>query len=136
MKILLRIFVTLIGILLLCVVAITITFNVLNKTNGSIISSGEMRKYLLYVPQSYDPAVPTPLIISVHGYAEWPAHQAQISRWNDLADEYGFIVVYPAGTRFPMRWSTSQSLEQYAALKEVQFISDLIDKLEVEFNIN
>ena len=40
---------------------------------------------------------PTPLVISLHAGATWPAHQRNLTRWDRLADEEGFIVVYPAG---------------------------------------
>jgi len=40
---------------------------VLNRTNGAIISSGQKREYLVYVPRGYDRAKPTPLVISMHG---------------------------------------------------------------------
>ncbi len=40
---------------------------------------------------------PAALIISIHGAANWPSFQMNLSRWNSLADEHGFIVVYPAG---------------------------------------
>ena len=50
---------------------------------------------LLYVPKSYDPTRPTPLVISIHRAALWPAHQMNTSRRNRLADEHAFIVVYP-----------------------------------------
>ena len=81
------------GILLLGLLIAMVVLVLINKTNGRIISSGEKRAYLLYVPKSYGPQQPTPLVISIHGYAEWPAHQAQISRWNKLADKEGFIIV-------------------------------------------
>jgi polyhydroxybutyrate depolymerase len=111
-------------------------FRLANRTNGTLVSSGERRSYLLYVPESYDPSAPVPLVINIHGFAQWPAHQMQLSHWNDLADEYGFIVVYPSGTRFPLRWRTWG--EPGGALDptlDVNFISDLIDKLE-EYNID
>ena len=109
----------------------------LNKTNRKILSSSILRKYLLYVPPSYNPDRPTPLVISFHGFAEWPAHQMEISRWNDLADEQGFIVAYPCGTGFPLRWRIygEAGMENDPA-KDVQFISDLIDQLEGEYNID
>ena len=81
-----------------------VAYLLFNRTNGTIVSSGERRSYLLYVPRTYDPSTPTPLVISLHGYSEWPAHQMQMTHWNDLAGQYGFIVVYPSGTRFPKRW--------------------------------
>lgn len=104
---------------------------------GEVLSSDETRSYLLYVPDSYDPQTPTPLVISIHGYAEWPAHQAHTSRWNELADEQGFLVVYPSGTDFPKRWRTTGLPSTSGASEmDVRFISDLIDQLEVDYNID
>jgi len=103
-----------------------------DNTNGTIVSSGETRRYLLYVPKSYDRSRPTPLVISMHGAALWPAAEMAISRWNDVADEHGFIVVYPSGTGDPRVWPMGRlSLES-----DVRFISDLIDKLEAAYNID
>jgi len=68
------------------------------RTNGAIMSSGEERDYLLYVPHNYDPAKPLPLVISLHGAMNWPGFQQEVTQWNRLADDAGFIVVYPAGT--------------------------------------
>ena len=48
-----------------------------NRNNGSIISSGQDREHILYVPKSYDPAKPTPLVISMHGAGLWPAAHAR-----------------------------------------------------------
>jgi hypothetical protein len=70
----------------------------MDKTNGTIISSGVTRRYLLYcVPKICDRSKAAPLVISMHPGAAWPAVQMNITRWNGLADEHGFIVVYPAG---------------------------------------
>jgi polyhydroxybutyrate depolymerase len=98
-----------------------------DQTNGTIVSSGEARQYLLYVPKTYDRSKPTPLVISLHPAGGWPALQMEISRWNDLADEHGFIVVYPSGTDIPKHWDEEL---------DVKFISDLIDKVEAEYNID
>jgi polyhydroxybutyrate depolymerase len=125
------------GILTLSALTIAILFSILDKTNGKIVSSGQERTYLLYVPSSYDPAAPTPLVISLHGFVEWPAHQMQISGWNDLADEYGFIVVYPSGTKFPRRWQAGSRVgDSTDPLLDVIFISDLLDELESKYNID
>ncbi len=106
-----------------------------NQADGYIISGGERRAYLLHVPASYDPATPVPLVISTHGFAEWPAHQLQTSRWNDLADRHGFIVVYPAGAGFPRRWRASGD-SSADARQDVTFIADLIDALAARYNID
>ncbi len=130
----------LLGITILVIVLflfVAITFRLVNRTNGALVSSGERRAYLLYVPENYNPESPTPLVISIHGYAEWPAHQAQISRWNDVADEYGFIVVYPSGTSFPLRWRTyGDPGSATDPAPDIAFITDLIDALEQKYNID
>ena len=125
------------GILAILVITGAVVFRILDRTNGTLISSGEKRSYLLYVPESYDPSKPAPLVVTIHGFAQWPAHQMRTSRWNELADEYGFIVVYPSGTRFPKRWRTrSIPGSELDVVKDVTFISDLIDQLETEYNID
>ncbi len=132
-RILISIAVLAVALLLL----VAITFRLVNRTNGTLISSGERRAYLLYVPESYNSQSPTPLVISIHGYAEWPGHQAQISRWNDLAEEYGFIVVYPSGTGFPLRWRTyGDPGSATDPAPDIAFFTDLIDLLEQKYNID
>jgi polyhydroxybutyrate depolymerase len=128
---------SIIGLILLATLIVVVLFSQLDKTNGRIISSGQVRKFLLHLPPNYDQLKPLPLVISIHGFAEWPAHQMQISGWNDLADEYGFIVVYPSGTGFPRRWRASgQAGDSSAPMLDVIFISDLIDELEHRYNID
>jgi polyhydroxybutyrate depolymerase len=122
----------LLGLVVIVGMVGAVAYRLSDRTNGSIISSGEKRSYLLYVPESYDPAKPTSLVISIHGFVQWPANQMQLTRWNDLADQYGFIVVYPSGTGFPKRWRAGIS----GSNPDVAFISDLIDKLESDYNID
>src|SRR5205823_3954159 len=81
----------------LLVLVEAVSFRVANRPSGSFMSSGRKREYLLYVPRSYDHAKPTPLVISLHGASLWGAAQKETSQWNRVADEYGFIVVYPSG---------------------------------------
>ena len=126
-----------IGVPIALILFIIVVFRLVNHTNGTLVSSSEKRAYLLYIPESYDPSVPTSLVISLHGYAEWPAHQMQLSHWNNLADQYGFIVAYPSGTHFPLRWRTRGTPgSDTDPMIDVTFISDLIDKLEGAYNID
>jgi polyhydroxybutyrate depolymerase len=106
-----------------------------NRNNGRLVSSAEKREYLLHVPRSYDRGKPTPLVISMHGAGMWPAAQMETSRWNELADSQGFIVVYPSaiGGDGPRIWHA----ERGAGLgRDVRFISELIDTLEAAYNID
>jgi polyhydroxybutyrate depolymerase len=125
------------GLLAVLFFAGMVTLKFLDRTNGTLISAGERRTYLLYVPKSYDASRPVPLVITLHGFVQWPAHQMHISRWNELAEKQGFIVVYPGGTRFPKRWRTGAAPDRNRdSAADLQFISDLIDKLEKDYNID
>lgn len=136
-KWLVRILLGIAGLVVAFALFVLIAFELANRTNGTLVSSGEKRAYLLYVPESYDPSTPTPLVISFHGFAEWPAHQMQVSRWNDLADQEGFLVVYPSGTGFPLRWRiTTDPDSATGSLQDVTFISELIDHLQSQYNID
>jgi len=112
-----------------------VSFYVRNRSNGSIVSSGQEREYLLYVPESYDRTKPTPLVISMHGGALWPAAQMEISRWNRMADEHGFLVVYPSGITGagPRAWHVGRGP---GLMRDVRYISELIDTLKAAYNID
>lgn len=122
-----------IGLPVVLVLAASVFYYFLNRTSGAIISSNLKREYLLHVPGSYDRSKPAPLVISMHGGGSWPAFQMNTSRWNRLADEHGFIVVYPAGSGTPMSWHVDRGAGR---MKDVRFISDLIDTLEKAYNID
>jgi polyhydroxybutyrate depolymerase len=112
-----------------------VSFYVENRNNGTIVSSGEQREYLLYVPRSYDRAKPTPLVISLHGAGVWGAAQKETSQWNKEAETQGFIVVYPSGIggAGPRVWHVERGA---GLVRDVRFISALIDTLEAAYNID
>jgi len=103
-------FVTLAGLLLLLGGA----YLYLDRTNAELTSMGVKRQYLLYVPASLQPGHRTPLVISLHGAWLYPAMQQRLTLWNKVADQHGFIVVYPRATGFPRSWG----IEPGARLKK------------------
>jgi polyhydroxybutyrate depolymerase len=112
-----------------------VSFKVANRPNGSFVSDGRTREYLLYVPRNYDRTRSTPLVISLHGAGGWPVQQRDLSGWNRLADAHGFIVVYPSGAAgFGLRiWHVNRGA---GLMRDVRFISALIDTLEAAYNID
>lgn len=132
-KKLLRILLILIGVLILLPLGLYLALRIADRTNGALISSGQERRYLLYVPDTADLSQPIPLVLTLHGFAQWPANQADVSQWNALADEHGFLVVYPAGTGFPKRWDTTTPAAENA---DIVFLTDLIDALSRAYPID
>src|SRR5256714_406281 len=112
-----------------------VSFRVANRPHGSFMSSGRKREYVLYVPRSYDRAKPAALVISLQGGGLWGAAQKETSQWNRVADEHGFIVVYPSGEGGggPRVWHESGAA---GPSRDVRFISELIDTLEAAYNID
>ena len=131
-RILIAILSVVIGLPILSALAAAVVYQVLDRSTGTIESSGEEREYLLYVPKSYDPDTPTALVVSLHGRGLWPAQQKNLSGWNRLAEDHGFIVAYPSGSGMLKGWMRSQS----GAMQDSHFISKLIDTLMAEYNID
>jgi polyhydroxybutyrate depolymerase len=125
----------LVGLPLVVAAVEAVSFQVRNRNNGFLVSSGERREYLLYVPVTYDRSRLTPLVISMHGAGGWPTQQMELAGWNHLADSQGFLVVYPSGVEGggPRVWRVDQGP---GLAKDVRFISELIDRLEADYNID
>jgi polyhydroxybutyrate depolymerase len=112
------------------------------RANATLVSGGHEREYLLHVPKTYDAKKPTALVVSLHGASAWPGTQRRISGWNRVADEHGFIVVYPSGTTVtgsgegagiaPKAWLLSKA----GLAADVKFIGELIDKVRAGHNID
>jgi polyhydroxybutyrate depolymerase len=119
-------------------VVLCVSFYARNRDTGGFVSSGEERTYRLYVPKSYDPGRPTPLVISMHGGGLWGTAQMEISQWNAVADEQGLIVVYPsgAGGGGPRAWRVGAAGAGDRAARDVRFIAELIDTLKSSYSID
>jgi poly(3-hydroxybutyrate) depolymerase len=58
---------------------------------------GLEREYLLWLPASYDPDRPYPLLLSLHGATNSPVAQAMQDQLHCLADAAPYVVAWPAG---------------------------------------
>lgn len=94
----------------------------------TVVSDDSERCYYLYAPPDYDPAEPVPVVFSFHGFLSNPTSHALITGWHMLADQEGFLVVYPQGTGFPQRWDAGETWG-VSDVDDVQFLIDMIDDL-------
>ena len=93
-----------------------------------LLSGGRMRCYLAYIPPGLDRSRPAALVLSLHGFAANPDGQRANARWDELAADEGFVVAYPQGSSFPLRWNIGPGT-QLEGIDDVQFLRDVVDDL-------
>jgi len=95
-----------------------------------IESGGQTRQYLLHVPALYNPEEPAALVLVFHGAGIGAERFMSYSRFSNVADREGFLIVYPQGLGEEPVWNPSPGS------RDVQFISDLIDHLQRRCHID
>jgi len=101
---------------------------------------GFKRRYLVHLPPNYDGRQPLPVVLAFHGGGGHAEVQRKQSQMNPVADQNGFIVVYPDGTGHLrlLTWNAG-SCCGYAVRKRVDdvgFVSALIDNLARNYRID
>ncbi|MCU0481728.1 MAG: polyhydroxybutyrate depolymerase [Anaerolineae bacterium] len=91
--------------------------------------SDVQRFYYLYIPASYDTQTPVPLVFAIHGFAQGALGLAGYSGWEAVAEENGFILVYPQGSGVIARWETGLFAGLEGEIDDVRFFSDMIDTI-------
>ena len=69
-----------------------------SDTTHTLTLDGRQRTYVLHIPSTYNGSQPLPLVFDFHGGLGNASTQMRTSNFEPLADEKGFIVVYPNGT--------------------------------------
>jgi polyhydroxybutyrate depolymerase len=100
----------------------------------SVDVGGERRAFTVHIPPSYRRLLlrPTPLVLSFHGYRNFPLFQQVFSGLNHKADEAGFIVVYPKGTGDPLSFNGQGCCGSAFSdgVDDVAFTDAMLDELE------
>lgn len=102
----------------------------------SIESGGRERALRIHVPDSYDPAVPMPVVLNFHGYTSNAWQQEQYTGMADKADDAGFIAVHPDGVQ--NSWNAGGCCGNAAQqnIDDVGFVEDLLDALAAEYCVD
>ncbi len=112
----------------------------------SIDQNGVTRRASLFLPSDYSADKTWPLVINFHGYTGDPEQHIAVTGMNALAEEAGFLIVYPQGLEvepgfisnpfLPAKapgWNIGGSLSEY---DDIDFVSRLIDRIEENYNID
>ena len=97
----------------------------------------------LTVPESYDPEVPTPLIVSLHGYTSSGERHDRSWGIGALADEYGFLLIAPDGDQEPdgnrsRYWNASDACCNFFGTEtdDSGYIRALIDEIKARYSVD
>ena len=95
---------------------------------------GLQRNYLVHVPPGLEQ--PTGLVINLHGAGMTGGSQAAMTNYNAVADQHGFVVVYPDG--IDMSWADGRgaSVPDRQGIDDVGFLVALANRLTQDFGID
>jgi polyhydroxybutyrate depolymerase len=101
----------------------------------------EARPYTLKVPASYNPQVPTPLLLSLHGFTSDEAEQIAFFHLDTLADQKGFILAAPNGTKNPLGqrfWNaTDYCCDLFGSgVDDVAYLTAVLDDVQALYNVD
>lgn len=104
--------------------------------SDSFEHDGITRTYSYYVPASYTPENPVPLMIGLHGTSSSGEEFEQYRDFRPIADTANFIVVYPNGTKIVGISFWNYGNVMGSTVDDVGFIEALIDTLSAHYSID
>jgi polyhydroxybutyrate depolymerase len=111
-----------------------------NLVENKMVWDGFDRTYYTYIPTNIKEVNSTPLLFHLHGGGGTGQGTPGLTfgRFNELADEHGFIVVYP--NAIEKNWNDGRPLEEVRAweqdIDDVGFILNIIERIQNEYSID
>jgi polyhydroxybutyrate depolymerase len=112
------------------------------------------RTFEYYIPSGYTGSTAVPLLFSFHGLGSTGDEQRDLTKFDVLAEQEGFIAVFPDATNLPregnpcadtlppltgaeIQWNLGAGSLQYCAgVDDVGFVSDMVDWFEANYEID
>jgi polyhydroxybutyrate depolymerase len=103
--------------------------------------AGGPRPVTVHVPSTYDPDIPTPLLILLHGYTASGALQNTYFGLAAVAEERGILYAYPDGTVDSMGdqfWNATDTCCDFygSGVDDVGYLLGLVDEIEAKVNVD
>jgi poly(hydroxyalkanoate) depolymerase family esterase len=93
------------------------------------------RSYYVYVPPGIRRRTRVPLVVVLHGCSQTAAEFAAATRFNDVADRHGFIIVYPEQARWNHQqrcWHWYEAAHQARGVGEPAIIAGITSVVVAE----
>lgn len=94
---------------------------------------GVARSYIVHTPSGYSASRPAPVILAFHGAGGTAAGMEALTHLNTVADQDGFLAVYPEGVNHLWSYGKAAAL---GGVDDVGFITALLDTLAHEYAID
>jgi polyhydroxybutyrate depolymerase len=123
--------------LLLLFAVLPFICNAQGTFNATITHDGLERSYIIYVPASYDPTIPSALVLCFHGYSSSANTIWFYSGFNKIADTANFLVAYPQGTLLEgvTHWNVG-GWTNNSTTDDIGFTNALLDSISADYSID
>lgn len=103
----------------------------------SLDIDGINREFIVYVPNSYNSSIETPLLFNFHGFGELNSDHIGYCDMRPIADTAGFILIYPQGSLLGTtpHWNVG-SWTYWSSANDLGFTETMIDTLALQYNID
>ncbi|UCC95028.1 MAG: hypothetical protein JSW40_09530 [Candidatus Omnitrophota bacterium] len=99
---------------------------------------GQERFYEIHVPINYKSGIPMPVVLVLHGGGGNTSIMRDKTGMDDVSEQEGFIVAYPAGTnpKYTDRWLFWNAGRDREGVDDVGYFSKVLDDLPKYFSID
>ena len=108
-------------------------------STGDYSGSEGSLHYELYVPSTYTPATPVPLVVALHGCSQSADGFRALTRWDALAEAKGFMVVFPeqdAKSNAFKCWNFFQDASMHRSAGDPARIAAVTSLIENAYNVD
>jgi len=120
--------------LLFCIVFLLSSHLLLSQETRTINYQGIERTFIHFTPDQYTGEEPRPLVLVLHGFTQNANAIMNYSAFNAIAEEENFVLLYPNG--LDNAWNTNAGFPGGSTADDVGFLSQLIDLISSEQNID
>lgn len=104
-----------------------------------LISRFGIRGFHGYIPSSYQKDVPMPLVVALHGCTRDGYHYEERTGWSRLAEQEGFIVVYPSQSVLSdlfLCWNWENAKNQHRGKGEPAIIAGITNYVRKHYSVD
>lgn len=108
-------------------------------TTSSYTNNSGTLSYELYVPSTYKPGTPMPLVVALHGCTQTADVYRQLSGWDAEAESKGFIVLFPqqsSSRNAESCWNWFQQADMQRGAGEPSIIDGMVTTVEQKYGVD